>query len=91
LVSAAREARLAFGDKAGAKIGDMLDLVTSKAKEMGIDVGEKAKALLDAEALSFSDGAITLHSDGGVPLRNLGTGSSRPPPGSFFRGKLLIG
>ncbi|MNJ44575.1 hypothetical protein D3C77_396310 [compost metagenome] len=44
---------------------------------MGIDVGEKAKALLDAEALSFSDGAITLHSDGGVPLRNLGTGSSR--------------
>jgi putative ATP-dependent endonuclease of OLD family len=77
LVSAAREARLAFGDKAGANIGDMLDLVTAKAKEMGIDVGEKAKALLDAEALSFSDGAITLHSDGGVPLRNLGTGSSR--------------
>lgn len=77
LVSAAREARLAFGDKAGANIGDMLDLVTSKAKEMGIDVGEKAKALLDAEALSFSDGAITLHSDGGIPLRNLGTGSSR--------------
>ena len=77
LVSAAREARLAFGDKAGANIGDMLDLVTTKAKEMGVDVGAKAKALLDAEALSFSDGAITLHSDGGVPLRNLGTGSSR--------------
>jgi hypothetical protein len=77
LVSAAREARLAFWDKAGANIGDMLDLVTTKAKEMGIDVGEKVRALLDAEALSFSDGAITLHSDGGVPLRNLGTGSSR--------------
>ncbi|MFJ3431747.1 ATP-dependent nuclease [Pseudomonas fragi] len=77
LVSAAREARLAFGDKAGANIGDILDLVTTKAKEMGVDVGEKAKALLDAEALSFSDGAITLHSDSGVPLRNLGTGSSR--------------
>lgn len=77
LVSAAREARLAFGDKAGAKIGDILDLVSSKAKEMGIDVGAKAKALLDAEALSFSDGAIALHSESGVPLRNLGTGSSR--------------
>ena len=77
LVSAAREARLAFGDKAGAKIGDILDLVTAKAKEMGIDVGDKAKALLDARALSFSDGAIALHSDAGVPLRNLGTGSSR--------------
>lgn len=77
LVSAAREARLAFGDRAGAKIGDILDLVTVKAMEMGIDVGEQAKALLDARALSFSDGAIALHSDGGVPLRNLGTGSSR--------------
>lgn len=77
LVSAAREARLAFGDKAGTKIGDMLDLVTRKSKEMGIHVGERAKALLDAEALSFSDGAIALHSEGGVPLRNLGTGSSR--------------
>ncbi|MGN3708665.1 ATP-dependent nuclease [Achromobacter xylosoxidans] len=77
LVSAAREARLAFGEKAGARIADMLDLVTVKAKEMGIDVGDKAKALLDVEALSFSDGAIALHSEGGVPLRNLGTGSSR--------------
>lgn len=77
LVSAAREARLAFGAKAGAKIGDMLDLVTSKAKAMGIDVGDRVKALLDAEALSFSDGAIALHSDGGIPLRRLGTGSSR--------------
>lgn len=77
LVSAAREARLAFGDKAGAKIGDVLDLISMKAKEMGIDVGDKAKALLDVEALSFSDGAIALHSEDGVPLRNLGTGSSR--------------
>ncbi|WP_122518709.1 ATP-dependent nuclease [Pseudomonas viridiflava] len=77
LVSAAREARLLFGDKAGANIGDILDLVTIKAKQMGIEVGEKAKALLDAKALSFSDGAIALHSDDGVPLRNLGTGSSR--------------
>lgn len=77
LVSAAREARLAFGDRAGARIGDMLELVTTKAKDMGIDVGDQAKALLDAEALSFSDGAIALHSEEGVPLRNLGTGSNR--------------
>jgi ABC-type branched-subunit amino acid transport system ATPase component len=77
LVSAAREARLAFGDKAGATIGDMLKLVVEKAKEMGIDVGDEAKALLDPRALSFSDGAIALHSEGGIPLRNLGTGSSR--------------
>lgn len=77
LVAAAREARLAFGDKAGANIGQVLDLVAKKAKEMGVDVGERAKALLDVEALSFSDGAIALHSNSGVPLRNLGTGSTR--------------
>jgi hypothetical protein len=77
LVSAARDARHTFGDKAGTKIGEMLDLVTRKAEAMGIGVGGRVKALLDAEALSFSDGAIALHSDRGVPLRKLGTGSSR--------------
>lgn len=77
LVAAARDARLSFGERAGDRIGEVLDLVTSKAQAMGIDVGEKVKALLDADALSFSDGAIALHSEDGVPLRNLGTGSSR--------------
>lgn len=77
LVSAAREARLAFGDKSGAQIGAILDLVADKAIAMGIDMGTKPTALLDADALSFSDGAIALHTEDGVPLRNLGTGSNR--------------
>lgn len=77
LVAAARDARLAFGDRASEKIGDMLDLVAKNARSMGIDVGDEAKALLDVQALSFSDGAITLHSGLGVPLRALGTGSTR--------------
>ncbi len=77
LVVAARDARLAFGDKASAGVGELLALVTSKAQEAGVNVGAKAKALLDARALSFSDGAISLHSEEGVPLRSLGTGSIR--------------
>lgn len=40
-------------------------------------VGKSATALLDAHAVSFSDGAISLHNDAGIPLRSLGTGSSR--------------
>lgn len=35
------------------------------------------KALLDAHAVSFGDGAVALHSEAGIPLRHLGTGSAR--------------
>lgn len=77
LVNAAREARNAFGAKAGPQLADSLKKVTDTAKNLGIPVGTAATALLDAHAVSFGDGAISLHSEGGVPLRNLGTGSSR--------------
>ena len=35
------------------------------------------QALLDAHSVSIGEGAIALHSDTGIPLRSLGTGSSR--------------
>jgi putative ATP-dependent endonuclease of the OLD family len=44
---------------------------------LGIDVGKSPKALLDAHSVSFSGGTISLHSEAGVPLRGLGTGSTR--------------
>lgn len=77
LVGAARDARKAFGNRAGSQLTQVLELVTTKAAELGVDVGETAQALLDANALSFSDGAICLHAENGVPLRSLGTGSTR--------------
>jgi putative ATP-dependent endonuclease of the OLD family len=77
LVAAARDARKAFGNRAGSQLTQVLELVTQKAAELGVDVGETALALLDANALSFSDGAICLHAENGVPLRSLGTGSTR--------------
>ncbi|MGB5786904.1 MAG: AAA family ATPase [Stenotrophomonas geniculata] len=77
LVVAAREARVAFGDRASAGVSDLLELVTAKAQEAGVNIGSRAMALLDAKSLSFSDGAIALHSEQGIPLRSLGTGSMR--------------
>lgn len=77
LVDAAREARLSFGEKAGETVTEVLEAVAETAKELGIDVGREVKALLDAHAVSFADGAISLHSQNGIPLRSLGIGSAR--------------
>ena len=51
-----------------------LDVVTQKANELGVPVGGRTQALLDAHAVSIGDGAIALHNAAGVPLRSLGTG-----------------
>ncbi|HEA5902252.1 TPA: ATP-binding protein, partial [Pseudomonas aeruginosa] len=45
--------------------------------ELGVPVGAGVQALLDAHSVSIGDGAIALHNEQGVPLRSLGTGSSR--------------
>ena len=54
-----------------------LDTVKDIANKLGIPVGEEVKILLDAIAISVRGGAISLHDESGVPLRSLGTGSSR--------------
>ncbi|PKO43531.1 MAG: ATP-dependent endonuclease [Betaproteobacteria bacterium HGW-Betaproteobacteria-22] len=77
LAEAARSARANFGDLAAVQLNNTLQAVTSTANELGIPIGEIAKALLDSHSVSISDGAISLHSENGVPLRLLGTGSTR--------------
>ncbi|AZQ52780.1 ATP-dependent endonuclease [Burkholderia cenocepacia] len=79
LANAARQARANFGNLAGAQLAETLQIVTQKATALGVPVGAQAQAqaLLDAHSVSISDGAIALHDDRGVPLRSLGTGSSR--------------
>jgi putative ATP-dependent endonuclease of the OLD family len=77
LVKAAREARAGFGAKASPQLATTLKTVTDTAKNLGVPVGNSATALLDAHSVSFGDGAISLHSESGIPLRSLGTGSSR--------------
>lgn len=77
LVNAAREARAGFGAKAAPQLARTLKKVTETAQSLGISVGATATALLDAHSVSFGDGAISLHSEGGIPLRSMGTGSTR--------------
>lgn len=77
LAQAARQARSAFGAQAGDQVADTLKIVSDTAKGAGVRGGEGAQALLDAHGVSFSGGAIALHDADGVPLRNLGVGSSR--------------
>lgn len=77
LVKAARDARSAFGDQAEQQLGEALGIVTATAQELGVNIGAKAKALLDSQSASFGGGTISLHNESGVPLRNLGVGSTR--------------
>jgi hypothetical protein len=76
LARAARDARTGFGNQAGAQLAETLQVVTRTATALGVPVGQ-AQAMLDAHAVSIGDGAIALHSQTGIPLRSLGTGSAR--------------
>ena len=77
LVMAARDARGTFGDQAEQQLGDALGIVATTAKELGVHIGAKARALLDSHSVSFRGGTISLHNEGGIPLRSLGVGSAR--------------
>jgi AAA ATPase domain len=77
LAEAARNARAAFGDGAEEQLGETLKMVADAARDLGIPVGGSVKALLDSHSASFSGGTISLHDEGGVPLRSLGLGSAR--------------
>lgn len=77
LAKSAREARTTFGNQASAQLTETLQIVTQQANNLGVPVGAQAQALLDIHAVSISEGAISLHNESGIPLRSLGTGSSR--------------
>ena len=77
LAQVARDARDKFCSYTEGQLTDSLNIVLRAAQELGVDIGQSAKAMLDARAVSFTSGAISLHNNDGIPLRNLGTGSSR--------------
>ena len=77
LANAARDARTRFGEQAATQLAETLRIVTETAHDLGVPVGASAKALLDTHSVSIGDGAISLHNEFGIPLRSLGTGSSR--------------
>lgn len=77
LAHAARQARKNFGNQAAIHLGQTLGVVQHTAQSLGVSVGAMPQALLDAHSVSIGEGAIALHSEAGIPLRSLGTGSSR--------------
>lgn len=77
LAKAARNARAVFAEETQSQFDETLRIVSATANELGIAVGENIKAMLDAHSVSFGGGTISLHSEDGVPLRGLGTGSIR--------------
>lgn len=78
LIKAVREARAGFGDQAAAQLATTLDIVKAVASDLGIKLeGNAARALLDAQSVSFAGGTVSLHDGRGVPLREMGVGSTR--------------
>lgn len=77
LAQVARDARNSFGAYTEGQLSTSLEVVLKAARELGVEIGDSAKAMLDVRSVSFTNGAISLHSGQGIPLRNLGTGSSR--------------
>ncbi len=77
LALAARQARANFGTQASSHLGKTLSIVQETAQSLGVSVGAMPQALLDSHSVSIGEGAIALHSDIGIPLRSLGTGSAR--------------
>lgn len=77
LAESARHARADFGNQAAAHFKKTLDVVRATSQHLGVDIGATPQALLDAHSVSIREGAIALHDANGIPLRSLGTGSSR--------------
>jgi len=75
--AASRSARESFGDSVGEQLTETLGIVKESADRLGVECGDHVRALLDAHSVSLSGGTISLHNEQGVPLRSLGSGSSR--------------
>ena len=76
LAAASRQARAAFAQQGCDGVDDVLATSKAIANNMGIAV-DQDHALLDVKGVTFSGGAIALHDEDQVPLKNLGSGSMR--------------
>jgi putative ATP-dependent endonuclease of OLD family len=76
LAEAGRAARKAFRQSNKSAFDDVVKQAETLGKQFSVPVRKKYSAELDVETASFTTGGIALH-DGDLPLRRLGTGSSR--------------
>jgi len=77
LTQAARNVRISFGDQASQQLTKTLGIVLATATNLGVEIGDKAQALIDSAAISFNGGTVSLHDQHNVPLSQLGLGSTR--------------
>lgn len=88
----ARAAR-SLRDQAGnagddADVNAILLQVRARAQELGIRPARDAQVLLDAFGIPGWNASLALHDDQGVPLRRLGTGSSRLLVAGLFHSQM---
>ena len=76
LADAGRAARKAFGDTNQNIFKSVTDRVEVLSKQFSVPVRGAYTAALDVDGVNITAGGISLH-DAGLPLRMLGTGSSR--------------
>ena len=76
LTELSRGARRDFASQPLPQLEELLTQVQTIGNNLGVPLAQ-LKALLDVNGVSLSNGAISLHSPHGIPLRMLGTGSTR--------------
>lgn len=76
LAAIGRRTRQIFAEQPLEDVNGILERVKQIANNLGVEVGD-LQALLDVNGVSLSNGAISIHDNENIPLRQLGTGSSR--------------
>lgn len=76
LAEAGRAARRAFKDSGEEVFKDTTEKVQRLGRDFSVPLIDRYRAELDVQAVNVTTGGIALH-DGTLPLRRLGTGSSR--------------
>lgn len=86
---AARGLREQAGDAdADADVTAVVEQVKVRARELGIRPAQEAQVQLDAFGIPGWNASLALHDNEGVPLRRLGTGSSRLLVAGLFHSRL---
>lgn len=86
---AARGLREQAGDAGeDVDVAAVVEQVKARARELGIRPAQDAQVLLDAFGIPGWNASLALHDDEGVPLRRLGTGSSRLLVAGLFHSRL---
>lgn len=85
---AARGLREQAGESGGDELAEVLEQVRGKARELGVRPAQEAQILLDAFGIPGWNAPLALHDNEGVPLRRLGTGSSRLLVAGLFHSRI---